>query len=341
MIVIDGSFGEGGGQILRTSLALSLLTGKPFRMENIRARRKSPGLLRQHLTAVQAAAEIGGASIDGATVNSTTLAFIPRDVKGGEYRFAIGTAGSTTLVLQTILLPLLLAKEPSTVIVEGGTHNPSAPPFDFLEQAFVPLLRKMGAGVELELVRPGFYPAGGGAIRATIEPARQLRRLELHQRGAIVQQCARAVVANLPYSIAQREVQTIGEELGWGEESLQAHTWNGSAGPGNVVSITIASENVTEVFTGFGERGVRAEDVALRAAKEAKRYLDSGVPVGEHLADQLVLPLAVGEGGVFTTTALSQHATTNLEIIKRFVDVSATVEETAPGVCRVRVTTRA
>ena len=171
MKTIDGSHGEGGGQVLRTALALSLLTRTPFRMENIRAKRKTPGLLRQHLTAVNAAAQVCGGAVEGASVGSAALTFVPGTVRGGDYAFAIGTAGSTMLVLQTILLPLALADAPSTVEIEGGTHNPSAPPHDFMERAFLPLLRRMGVEVELELLRPGFYPAGGGKIRVRITPA--------------------------------------------------------------------------------------------------------------------------------------------------------------------------
>jgi RNA 3'-terminal phosphate cyclase (ATP) len=328
MLVIDGSHGEGGGQVLRTSLALSLITGTPFRIENIRAKRKSPGLLRQHLTAVNAATEVGGASVEGASMGSKALTFVPQHVRAGTYSFAIGTAGSTMLVLQTILLPLALADDESLIELEGGTHNPAAPPFDFMQHAFLPLLKRMGAGVELELVRPGFYPAGGGKIQARITPAKRLARLDLASRGAIVGRRARAVVANLPYAIAQREVQTVASDLGWTDDCLQAHTLTGSHGPGNALSIVIESENVTDVFTGFGERGVPAEEVAHTAAAEAKRYLDSEAAVGEHLADQLLLPMALGEGGVFTTTTLTDHVTTNIEVIRKFVDVPIAVDGT-------------
>src|SRR5258706_8086488 len=283
LIAIDGSHGEGGGQVLRTALALSLVTGKPFRIDNIRAKRKKAGLLRQHLTAVNAATQVGEASVEGATLGATSMTFVPRGVRAGDYTFAIGTAGSTTLVLQTILLPLALAGAPSTVTIDGGTHNPAAPPFDFLDGAFLPLLRRMGADAGVELMRPGFYPAGGGQIRATITPAKRLTHLQLDERGAFVRGVARAVVANLPYAIAQREVRAAAEVLGWGEEALQAYTLTGSIGPGNTISIVVESEHVTDVFTGFGERGVRAENLAADAAKQAKRYINSGVAVGEHL----------------------------------------------------------
>ncbi len=337
LIVIDGSQGEGGGQVLRTSLALSLSTGKPFRIENIRAKREKAGLLRQHLTAVQAATAVGEAAVDGALLGSTALTFVPRTVRSGDYRFAIGTAGSTTLVLQTILLPLAMADGPSSVTIEGGTHNPSAPPFEFLEGAFVPLLRRMGVEVELSLVRPGFYPAGGGAIQVSIAPSKHLRPLQIERRGEIVGRRVRAVVANLPYEIAQREARAAAEELGWEADTQEAHTLSGSTGPGNAVSITVTSEQISDVFTAFGARGVRAEAVAHDAAKQAKRYINSDAAIGDHLADQLLLPMALAGGGSFTTTPLSSHAVTNLEVIRRFLEVRIETTEVKRGLHLVRV----
>ena len=337
MIEIDGAAGEGGGQVLRTALALSLLTRKPFRIANIRAKRNKPGLLRQHLTAVEAATRAGDAAVEGAAIGAAALTFVPRTLRGGAYSFAIGTAGSTMLVLQTILLPLALAPEPSTIELEGGTHNPAAPPFEFIEQAYLPLLRRMGAEVSIELLRPGFYPAGGGRIHVSIAPAARLGRLDLEQRGEIVSRRGRAVVANLAYTIAQREARQVAAILEWSPDSVDAHTLTGSAGPGNAVSVFVGAENVTNVFTTFGARGVTAEKVAHDAALQAKRYINSGAAVDEHLADQLLLPLAVGAGGCFTTTPLSLHATTNIEVIRQFVDVSVDVQVISNGVTRVTV----
>jgi RNA 3'-terminal phosphate cyclase (ATP) len=337
VIEIDGSIGEGGGQVLRTALALSLISGEPFRIEKIRANRKTPGLLRQHLTAVKAAAQVGDAVVEGADVGAGQLTFTPRALRGGNYSFAIGTAGSTMLVLQTILLPLILAGEPSTLEIEGGTHNPASPPFDFVEHAYLPLLRRMGAEATIELVRPGFYPAGGGKIRVAVTPAKKLSPMILDDRGEIGARRARAIVANLPYAIAEREVRTVAEDLGWSEECLQAHTLTGSIGPGNAVSIFVSSEHVTDVFTAFGAKGVSAETVAHDAAKEAKRYINSGAAVGEHLADQLLLPMSMARGGSFTTLPLSSHAITNIEVIRLFVDVSFRVDSISSGVTRVHI----
>lgn len=337
MITIDGSEGEGGGQILRTSLALSLITGAPFRIERLRAKRQKPGLLRQHLTAVRAAATIGNASVEGAELGSASLTFVPNAVRPGEYAFDIGTAGSTMLVLQTILLPLALAGGESVVELEGGTHNSGSPPFEFLEHAYLPLLQRMGAVIELDLVRPGFYPAGGGKVLVHIGATQKLGHLDLETRGEIVTRRARAVVANLPLTIAEREVRTAAEELGWPYESMEPQALSGSIGPGNAISIIVASENVTDVFTAFGARGVPAEAVARDAAQQAKRYIDSGAAVGEHLADQLLLPLALGDGGVFTTTTLTEHSTTNIDVIRRFIDRAIEHESVSSDVTRVRV----
>ena len=321
MITIDGSFGEGGGQIIRTSLALSLVTRKPFRVERVRARREKPGLQRQHLTAVTAAAEVGRARVEGARVGAREFSFEPGEVVPGDYTFAIGTAGSTTLVLQTVLPPLMIAAGPSLLTLEGGTHNVHAPPFDFIQKSFLPLVNRIGPRVAVELARYGFYPPGGGRFQVFIEPAGERRRLDLNERGEIRRRLARALVVKIPPAIAERELAVVRERLGWSGDELQVETSNNALSPGNVLTLEVETDHLTELFTGMGERGVRAETVAERACDEMQNYLDSGAPVGEHLADQLLLPLALGAGGTYTTGPLSLHTTTNIEIIKKFLDV--------------------
>lgn len=338
MLTIDGTYGEGGGQILRTALTLALATGTAFHMVHIRARRPKPGLLRQHLTAVQAAARIGCATVHGATPGSPELTFIPNQVTPGTYTFDVGSAGSTTLVLQTVLPVLLCASGASHLTLIGGTHNPFAPSFDFLTQAFLPLLQRMGARVTAQLERPGFYPAGGGQCQVTITPVPQLTRLDLPTRGAIQAQRARAVVANLPPGIATRELAVIGRQMGWPTAWLHAETADNARGPGNVVSIEIVCERVTEVFTGFGARGVTAETVAQRTVQAAQRYLAADVAVGEYLADQLLVPMALAGGGMFTTLPLSQHATTNIHVIQQFLDLTIAAVPIGHAVWQVSVT---
>lgn len=327
MIRIDGSIGEGGGQILRTSLGLSLATGKPFCIENIRANRHKPGLLRQHLTAVQAAAEVGSAHVEGGTLGSMSLTFIPGKVKGGEYHFASGTAGSTTLVFQTVLPALMTADEPSTIVIEGGTHNMMAPPFDFLEKTFVPLINRMGPKIELQLHRFGFYPAGGGKFSASITPAKKMTPLEIGERSGLVVKRAIARVSNLPRHIANRELEQIEQMLGWNREWLGIEDTKNSTSPGNVVMIEISDGNVTEICTSFGRLGVSAERVAAEAVEQAKAYLDSRASVGEHLADQLMVPFALSGGGSFASQKLSEHSLTNMNVIRRFLDVEFTAAE--------------
>jgi RNA 3'-terminal phosphate cyclase (ATP) len=338
MLTIDGSRGEGGGQVLRTSLTLSLLTQTALKISRIRAGRARPGLMRQHLLAVQAASAVSGAEVTGAELGSTELEFRPGAVRGGNYRFAIGGAGSTTLVFQTVLLPLLLrADTPSTLSFGGGTHNPMAPPFDFLERCYLPLLARMGARVEIALDRHGFYPAGGGEWSATIQPLTQLGSLELLERGAIRAQGASALCAGISGSIGVRQVDALSAALGWERARCLPRMISGAHGPGNALIATIESEHVTEQITGFGERGVPSESIAAGVSEQVRRYLTANVPVGEHLADQLLLPLALGGGGVFRTLEPSLHTTTQLELLKSFLGVKTSAVEESREVWQIRV----
>jgi RNA 3'-terminal phosphate cyclase (ATP) len=327
VLTIDGSMGEGGGQILRTALSASLLTGQPFAMTRIRAGRRRPGLLPQHLAAVRAACEISGAETSGAVLGSESLIFQPGETKPGNYRFSTGTAGSATLVLQTILLSLLEVGD-SEVVIEGGTHNEGAPPFEYLDLVFAPLLRLMGASLDLDLQRSGFYPVGGGIVRARTRPTRW-KGLALNRRGGVVRTEARALVSRLPISIAERELAVVEKELGWPHDHLCAVPVD-SPGPGNILLLVVESAQATEVFTGFGRRGLAAERVAMRAVESARRYLRAEVPVGKHLADQLLLPLTRAGGGSFATTEPTPHFRTNAYVLKRFFDVEIAVAPEGP-----------
>lgn len=332
MITIDGSQGEGGGQIVRSSLALSLVTGQPVTIENVRAKRSRPGLMRQHLTAFQAAAEIGKAVVEGDAIGSRKVTFHPHELIAGEYTFNIGTAGSTMLVLQTVLPALMVAEGPSQVILEGGTHNPFAPPFDFLQRAYAPLVARLGPKIEMTLERPGFYPAGGGRAVVSIEPVSQLRPLSLLERGNLVRRSVRALVSNLPAHIGERECRRVISKCNWGKETGDVEEVTNARGPGNALIVEIASQHVTEVFTSFGEKGRPAEAVAEKCVKQVLRYLKGDVPVGEYLADQLILPLSIGAGqgtggGKFRTLSLSPHSTTHLDVVQRFLDIEVEVEE--------------
>ncbi|HSN97391.1 MAG TPA: RNA 3'-terminal phosphate cyclase [Candidatus Nanopelagicales bacterium] len=336
MLTIDGSTGEGGGQILRTSLALSMVTGTPVRVARIRAGRAKPGLMRQHLTAVQAAARVGCAEVSGAAIGSGEITFRPGGIAPGDHRFAVGTAGSATLVLQTVLPALLSAPGPSHLVLEGGTHNPMAPPFDFMERAYLPLLGRMGPEVRATLERRGFYPAGGGRVQVEIAPA-PLRRLDLLERGEIKEQRLVATVVNLPGGIAAREIDAAAAVLGWDRRCYRQEVLSGEPGPGNVVTVDVVSEHVTEVFTGFGEKGVRAEQVGERVARETADYLRAGVPVGEHLADQLLLPMALAGGGSFRTVAPSSHTRTHAALIEQILGIRVRLEEAEGGAWHAEV----
>ncbi len=342
-IIIDGSEGEGGGQVLRTSLSLSAITGKPVRIENVRGRRKKPGLFRQHLTAFKAAAEICGADMDGAVLGSPEIAFHPGPIKGGSYEFSIGSAGATNLVAQTLLPILAHADKPSEVKISGGTHNQWAPTFDFLDQAFLPQFRKMGGRASATLDAYGFYPAGGGTIRLAVKPVMETHALSLEDRGDRVSERAVAIVANLKRDIANRELRTLSKAMGLKPEQGEIIHVEGP-GPGNAVTLFLEHENVTEVFIGLGEHGVRAEAVAKKVASQAQKYLPAKdgmghnrTAVGEHLADQLLLPMALFKGGVFTTTDITQHTRTNIDIIQMFLDVEIKAYQTGRKCWKIEV----
>lgn len=334
IIKIDGAFGEGGGQVLRTSLALSVITGKAFRITCIRANRQKPGLMRQHLTAVLAAAEISDARLTGAELHSQELTFSPAGAgaRSGVYNFAIGSAGSTSLVLQTILVPLLLADGPSEVTIQGGTHNPMAPPFPFLDKVFVPQMRKMGAELELEMLSPGFVPAGGGEIVFRTPGQAKLKPLQILERGATLQMTATASTAGrVSGHVAKRELKAVEQKLTISPESLLQRTLPNSFGSGNFVSIEVESEHITELFTSIGQLGKRAETVGEEAAVETRNYLSADAPVGTHLADQLLLPIAAGSGGEFITSRPTLHTRTNAEIIQQFLDCPVTISPMEDG----------
>lgn len=327
MMLIDGSTGEGGGQVLRTSLALSMLTGIPVTIDKIRANRSKDGLLRQHLTATRAAVEICGAEVVGDKLRSRRLEFIPGEIKAGEYAFAVGTAGSAGLVLQTVLPALMVGEQTSTLTLEGGTHNPNSPSFHFLERVFAPRLAEFGPTLSLELHQHGFYPAGGGRFRAVIDPKPRdaFEEVSILERGEQTEGTATALVANLPEHVGNRELGEVSRLMNWPHDQLEVRDVSGP-GPGNVVWIELVFERLTEMFTAFGRKGRPAEQVGQDAVDEARSYLSSTAPVGEHLADQLLLPMALAGKGEIVCTAPSMHTTTQIEIIEKFLPVEFIVE---------------
>lgn len=347
MIVIDGSLGEGGGQIVRSSLALSAATGTPVTIENVRAGRRKPGLLRQHRVAVEALARIACAQVEGAELGSTRVSFSPGGLVAGEHHFAIGSAGSTMLVLQAVLPALLLAPGPSTLVLEGGTHNPFAPPYDFAARVLAPHLATCGAEIDLALERHGFFPAGGGRVSVRVQPATAPAPLVLEERAPAAPYRGRVLVSKLADKIARRERDTLAGNLGVPRSAIQIERIQDSVGPGNVVLVEVpavppekattedalgegaegATVSLLELATAFGERGVTAERVAVQAADAAKRFVSSTAPVGVHLADQLLVPLALLAGGRFRTLEPSLHTRTNADVVNAFLPGAVTLTE--------------
>lgn len=318
MLTIDGSQGEGGGQILRTSLALAAITGTPVRIEKIRAGRAKPGLQRQHLVAVQAAARVCHGALDGAALHASCIELRPQAPAAGTYQFDIGSAGSTTLVVQTVLPILLHAPGDATVRITGGTHNPLAPPVEFLQDSFLPVLHEVGIAAELTLDRHGFFPAGGGGVVLRTRPWTAHAPLDLCERGTFLGRHAEAVIANLPPHVAQREAQTLKHLLHWSHAEVDEREV-AAAGAGNILLARLRHARITTVVSACGELRKPAEQVAREVGRAVEDHLASDAPVCEHLADQLLLPLALGAGGVFRTTALTEHTRTNAVIISRFL----------------------
>jgi RNA 3'-terminal phosphate cyclase (ATP) len=342
MIRIDGSFGEGGGQILRSALTLAAARGVGVRIENIRARRPKPGLRAQHLAAVRAAARICNADVTGDRIGSRELTFEPGEVAAGEYRFEIGTAGSAALVLQTVFLPLAMAGGASLVTVCGGTHNPWAPCFEYLQRCWLAALEPMGVRAELHLDRAGFYPAGGGRIEARIPPApppAEWRPIRLERRGELRALTGFSAVANLPTRIGQRQQRRAVERL----ESL------GLAGriervqleadsPGTVLFLHLQFEQGSAAFFGLGARGKPAERVADEAVDALAEYWRTEAPVDPHLADQLLLPAALCAGeSCFATSRLTDHLRTNAHVIERLLARRITIDGAAGAAGTVTV----
>ena len=328
-VVIDGARGEGGGQILRTSLALSMITGRPLHMERIRAGRAKPGLRRQHLACIEAAARLCHAAVRGDRVGSQELVFTPGAITGGEMEIDIGTAGSTTLVVQTIAVPAIAAGVVLRAVIRGGTHNPLAPPFEFLGRVWLPHLHAMGAKISLALDRHGFASGGepaereraNGQITLEIGAGGALGPIELARAGPVTSRRATAILSRLPSHVAEREHAIVRERLGFTAAECEVREVRG-AGPANVLLIEIERAGGRELVSAFGEKGLRAERVAQQACDDAAAFLAADVPVGEHLADQLLLPLAVAGGGRFRSMPLSLHATTNIATIRAFLDVA-------------------
>jgi RNA 3'-terminal phosphate cyclase (ATP) len=339
MLHIDGSRGEGGGQVLRSALTLALLTGEPIRLTNIRARRPKPGLMAQHLQAVQAAAAVGQARLAGAHLRSQSLLFEPQGIHAGAWRFDIGTAGSTSLVLQTILFPLSFAATASSITISGGTHVPWSPCFHFLELHWLPYLRSLGLDVHLELDLAGFYPQGGGRMRATVSPATLRSPLRLTERGALKRIKGLSAVANLEMGIAERQKRQALSRLVDHRGAIEIATARLPARSRGTMLLLLAEfEHAQCCYYALGARGKPAERVADEAVDALEAFLATDGAIDQYLADQLIVPLAFAPGvSELRTAQVTQHLVTNAEVVRLFLPGSVEIQGDIgqPGLVRV------
>ena len=333
MIEIDGSLGEGGGQVLRTCLSLSVLTGQPFHLSKIRAGREKPGLKPQHLKSIDAVAAISRAAVIGNDINSKEITFTPGTIRSGRYRFDIGTAGSSELVLQTIYLPLCKADSASSVIITGGTHVPWSPCYHYLEYQWMQFLQRLGIEFVISLEQSGFYPQGGGRIDAIIRPVEFIQALSMVERGKLLKISGISAVANLDSSIAERQkrqaiqrMQSFLKEYGNPEIRIKIFDLP-SKFKGTVILLKAEYENGSGCYYSLGELGKPAERVADEAIESLMEYLISGSAVDQYLADQLLVPLSFAvQKSEFSTSKITSHLMTNAEIIRKFLDISIDIE---------------
>ena len=349
MIVIDGSYGEGGGQVLRTSLTLAAISGQPVRVERIRAGRRKPGLQPQHLTAVRAAAKICDAEAEGDRLDSQTLSFAPRSApRAGTYTFDVslaakgGSAGAVSLIFQTVLLPLALAEGRSHLTLVGGTHVAWSPPFDYLKRVYLPTLARMGITAKVNLEKWGWYPLGGGIVKATVEGTaggQGLCGLDLTQRGKLLRVRGVSASSNLPKHIRGRQAGTVVQLMRSAGLNPRVDEIDApSKGQGTAVFLWAECDNALAGFTALGERGKPAEQVAEEAGRELLAYLNSQAALDRYLADQLVLPLALAGGPAhLATETVTQHLLTVAWVVGRFFPGRVRVEgaEGQPGACHI------
>ncbi len=326
-IEIDGSYGEGGGQILRTALALSAILKKPFSIHHIRSNRKNPGLQAQHLEAVEASARITAAQTEGVTFGSQKIIFIPQRILPGDYQFEVKTAGSIPLLLQAIFLPLCLANEKSELTLVGGTHVPWSPSFHYLSEVLLPTLRWMGVSAKAAIEKWGFYPKGGGKIQLKIDPVGELKPISLTDRGSLKRVRGISAISHLPKHVAERQreqaLRKIQRELKIEAEMITSYDVP-SNGPGSFVFLLAEYEKTFAAFSSLGAKGKRAEEVADEAVDSLKVFMESNGCVDPHLADQLVPFMAMAKGNAcFTTTQLTEHLLTNLWVTGHFFAVKA------------------
>lgn len=351
--MLDGSAGEGGGQILRTALALSAITGKPFSIVNVRANRLKPGLRPQHREAARAVARLTDAVLTGEEIGSARLTFEPRrKAAPGEYLLDVGTAGSTPLLFQTVIWPLALAGGPSTVTLRGGTHQDHAPSFHFLALVWAPAVARLGFKLELGLQAAGFYPEGGGEFSARVEPAHPMPPLDLRHRGTLQEVEVVSMIGGLPYEIADRQASRALKRLRAAGIAAEAERVPVPArqSKGSHVLLVSTFDRTRSGHGAVGGRERSPEATADAAVDAFRDHLSRGGAVDLHLGDQLLLPAALLAAGFvppppgvvpatrYTVAAVTRHLTTCVEVIRRFLDVEVTVigREDEEGEVRVQ-----
>ncbi len=324
MITINGT--HSGGQTLRTSLSLSLVTQKPFKFTNIRGKRDKPGLQNQHLTAVNSAAKICNAQVKGNTLHSKELEFKPAKISPGNYNFDIGTAGSTTLVLQTLLPPLLFAKQKSNLKISGGTSNPLAPSAFYIKAVFLQLLKLINIDIVVNVEKEGFVPKGGGQITAKIMPCKKLKPLILAEKGKLEQIHAFAVSSQSlrENEVAQRLLNGFNEIL---NNNVEMHKqYVASLDPGCFISGIAKYEKTIIGHTTLGRLGVKAEDIGKECANNLLSEINSNCTVDSFTADQLLIYMALAKKGKLISSKITEHIKSNIEIIEKFLDVKFKIE---------------
>jgi RNA 3'-terminal phosphate cyclase (ATP) len=326
-ILVDGSLGEGGGQVFRTSLTLSLLTKKPLHIRNIRANRSSPGLRHQHLTSLQAACRISNANVAGDLLGSQEVFFSPGDIKSGKYAFEIPTAGSTSLVLQTIFLPLAFVSNSSQVVINGGTHVRWSPTYQYLEWQWLSWMEKIGFVGSLKLNNCGYYPEGGGQITCDIFPAGKLKSLNIYERGRMIQIRGCSGVSNLAPEIAKRQRHRLVNRIGsrYPLNDIRSLSYP-AKGKGTFLVVVAELEGSMACFSALGEKGKRAEAVADEIVEQVDNFMNTPGCVDPYLPDQLLLPLCFSKGqSRIHTSKITSHLITNAEVIQHFLPIQFTI----------------
>lgn len=336
-IVIDGAYGEGGGQVLRSSLALSLVTGKSFQVINLRAKRKNPGLAPQHLTTVRAAARLAKAHVEGDSLGSQKLAFYPGPFQPGQYTFDVSevaaSAGAITLILQSILIPLSLASSPSRITLKGGTHVPMSPPLDYLEQVFFPLFSQMGPTFQGHPLRFGFYPRGGGEYFLTIIPTQSLSPIRWLERGTLLRLWGIVALSQLPEHIPQRILKRAEEKLKPLKVEFTGQVVEKpSRGPGVCFTLMAEYQQTRAGFSSLGERGKPAEQLAEEACEKFFQFHQGEGALDPFMGDQMVVPVALAQGpSTYSVSQVTSHLETNLWVTQQFLPEAELRLEGTPG----------